>query len=175
MTAREQHTDEQISGAADWLRKLPVVEKKRTASSRMEVVRRLRAEIHAALQRGYDHAQIAEGLSTHGVKISANTLKNYLQRAKGASKKTGRKTGSEATRKPDSPDASTSTENITAATPTATAHHAASARSKGGEDAKQSAPTTKPNEKIAEARTGIKREYDADSASFTPKPDRGKL
>jgi hypothetical protein len=106
MTAREQHTDEQITTAADWLRELPTVEKKKAATSRMEVVRRLRAEIHAALQRGYDHAQIAEGLSTRGIRISATTLKNYLQRAKSGSKKTGRKTAGDTHRIPRLQEAS---------------------------------------------------------------------
>lgn len=172
MSPREAHTNEQIDDAAKWLRELPPAEKTRKASSRMEVIRQLRGEITDALKRGYDHAQIAEGLSAKGVKITANTLKNYLQRSKGTSgKKLTRRSANESGHKAE---ASANTSQKTAqSSGSATKPTEPTQTTKGGTDGRQNTAAT--TEGPSEAKQHTKREYSADNASFTPRPDRGKL
>jgi hypothetical protein len=146
---REHHTNEQLQQLSEWLQALPNVEKSRPLNSRMEVVRRLQPDIQSALKRGYTHEQIADGLSGQGVRISAGTLRNYLQRAKpaGAKRAYQRSTND------------------------------GEQRGIAREGAKKSAsPTTTRATKAAlEPSRPSKSAADFDSAEFMPRPDRLKL
>ena len=81
---------------AEKLRAIPAKDPSQRRLDKQGMVRHLASEILALQQRGYTLEEVAESLRGDGLDITTPTLKNYLQRAKGAagkSKKARRPSG----------------------------------------------------------------------------------
>ena len=78
------YTLESAERMAEKLRAIPAKDPSQRRLDKQGMVRHLASEILALQQRGYTLEEVAESLRGHGLDITTPTLKNYLQRAKGA-------------------------------------------------------------------------------------------
>ena len=72
---------------AEKLRAIPAKDPSQRRLDKQGMVRQLASEILAVQQRGYTLEEVADSLRGYGLDITTPTLKNYLQRAKGAAGK----------------------------------------------------------------------------------------
>lgn len=89
-----------IDQAGALLDQLP--EKPKESWSLREAIGTLQGTITTALERGYSYEEIAEVLTTHGVKISPSSLKSYLtasRKESGVTKSRGRRKSTRTTAK----------------------------------------------------------------------------
>ena len=83
----------------------PEIEKSKRNVSKQEAIKELRKDIESMQKRGYRLEDISKILSENGLEITTPTLKSYLQRIKGSTKKqtiTASKTTKKAAVTPDS-------------------------------------------------------------------------
>jgi hypothetical protein len=84
------YTLERAERMAEKLRAIPAKDPSQRRLDKQGMVRHLASEILALQQRGYTLEEVAESLRGDGLDITTPTLKNYLQRAKGAAGKSKR-------------------------------------------------------------------------------------
>lgn len=126
---------------AEKLRATPAKDPSQRRLDKQGVVRHLASEILALQQRGYTLEEVAESLRGHGLDITTPTLKNYLQRAKGASserKKARRPSG------PPRSEATTGQPTHASAIPPVPASSAAESGRKPSVTALKAEPPTNP-------------------------------
>jgi hypothetical protein len=85
-----EYTLETATHLAEELRAMPAKDPSQRRLDKQSIVRHLAQEITALQERGYTIEEVAESLRGHGLDITTPTLKNYLQRAKGAGGKSRR-------------------------------------------------------------------------------------
>lgn len=83
-----EYTLETANRLAEELRAIPAKDPSQRRLDKQAMVRHLAEEIVALQRRGYTIEEVAESLRGHGLELTTPTLKNYLQRAKGAVGKT---------------------------------------------------------------------------------------
>ena len=81
------YTLETADRIAEKLRAIPAKDPSQRRLDKQGMVRHLAAEIVALQERGYTLEEVAESLRGQGLDITTPTLKNYLQRTKGATGK----------------------------------------------------------------------------------------
>lgn len=74
-----------LESVSKLLDSLPAIEPEQKALTKLAVVKELRPKIESAMKRGYSVEKIAKSLTESGIRISAATLKNYLQTARSES------------------------------------------------------------------------------------------
>jgi hypothetical protein len=84
------YTLEAARRLAEDLRAIPAKDPSARRLDKQGMVRELAQDLIALQQRGYTIEEVAESLRGRGLDITTPTLKNYLQRAKGAGRKSGK-------------------------------------------------------------------------------------
>jgi hypothetical protein len=82
-----EYTLETARRLAEELRAIPAKDPSKRRLDKQGMVRELAQELSALQRRGYTIEEIAESLRERGLDLTTPTLKNYLQRAKGAGRK----------------------------------------------------------------------------------------